>query len=318
MHFRSVADLNRCVARKAATISQQFDLIVGIPRSGMLAGSLIALHSNLPLCDIESYLRGADGAVGFSRSAFVRTSSATTRRRVLVVDDSICTGQEIGTARTRLSLCSARKDDVRFGAVYAAPGKESEVDLYWEVCHFPRCFEWNLMHGATISQSCVDIDGVLCVDPTEKENDDGEQYRHFLLNAPAYLIPSAPVGWLVTSRLEKYRGLTEEWLKRNNVRYRQLHMLDLPDKKTRVRLGLHGAFKADIYRKSGMRLFVESSPKQARQIADLTHKPVLCVETSTLVSPSIVTRGKRWTELAPKRIKTHIHQLRNSLRQLFP
>ena len=48
----------------------------------------------------------------------------------------------------------------------------------------------------------MDIDGVLCADPTPEENDDGEKYRHFLLNAPPLFIPKVTIGTLVTSRLE--------------------------------------------------------------------------------------------------------------------
>lgn len=51
----------------------------------------------------------------------------------------------------------------------------------------------------------MDIDGVLCADPTPEENDDGEKYRHFLLNTPPLFIPKVTIGTLVTSRLEKYR-----------------------------------------------------------------------------------------------------------------
>ena len=83
----------------------------------------------------------------------------------------------------------------------------------------PRVFEWNLMHGTVLANSCVDIDGVLCLDPTDEENDDGECYARFLRDTPALLLPTAPVAWLVTSRLEKYRKQTAEWLARHEVRY---------------------------------------------------------------------------------------------------
>lgn len=63
----------------------------------------------------------------------------------------------------------------------------------------------------------MDIDGVLCADPTPEENDDGEKYRHFLLNTPPLFIPKVTIGTLVTSRLEKYRPETEAWLQKNHV-----------------------------------------------------------------------------------------------------
>jgi len=41
-------------------------------------------------------------------------------------------------------------------------------------------FEWNALHHSNPERFCVDIDGVLCRDPTEAENDDGESYLEFL------------------------------------------------------------------------------------------------------------------------------------------
>ena len=76
---------------------------------------------------------------------------------------------------------------------------DGHVDLYREVVEMPRVFEWNLMHGTVLANSCMDIDGVLCLDPTDEENDDGERYLRFLSETPALLLPTAPVGWLVTS-----------------------------------------------------------------------------------------------------------------------
>ena len=60
----------------------------------------------------------------------------------------------------------------------------------------------------------MDFDGVLCRDPTEEENDDGDKYRYFIANVEPIFKPSVEIGWIVTSRLEKYRDLTENWLKK--------------------------------------------------------------------------------------------------------
>jgi uncharacterized HAD superfamily protein len=46
------------------------------------------------------------------------------------------------------------------------------------------------------------------------------------------LFPSAPLRYIVTSRLEKYRTHTESWLKYHHISYGRLYMLDLPDKQT--------------------------------------------------------------------------------------
>lgn len=53
MNYRSVDDLNEDSRELAFEIPNGIDLIVGIPRSGMLAGNLMALHLNLPLTDVD-------------------------------------------------------------------------------------------------------------------------------------------------------------------------------------------------------------------------------------------------------------------------
>jgi uncharacterized HAD superfamily protein len=56
-------------------------------------------------------------------------------------------------------------------------------------------------------------------------------------------------------------------------------MLDLPDKETRVRLGIHATFKSSIYRKyDRAALFIESSKYQSEEIHKQTGKNVFCIE----------------------------------------
>ena len=51
----------------------------------------------------------------------------------------------------------------------------------------------------------------------------------------------------------------------------------------RRRAARHGAWKGRIYAESGAPLFVESSLHQAQRIAAEAKRPVLCVETMTLL-----------------------------------
>src|SRR5437870_5771240 len=81
--------------------------------------------------------------------------------------------------------------------LYPAPRSEHHVDFYFEIVATPRCFEWNLMHHPwVLSKTCMDIDGVLCRDPSPEENDDGAQYRQFLTSTERRYLPTAPVRWL--------------------------------------------------------------------------------------------------------------------------
>ena len=58
MNYRSVNDLNHCIVANLHRLPRDIDLVVGIPRSGVLAASLIALHLNLPLVDLDGFIEG--------------------------------------------------------------------------------------------------------------------------------------------------------------------------------------------------------------------------------------------------------------------
>jgi orotate phosphoribosyltransferase len=198
-----------------------------------------------------------------------------------VVDDSILRGDALAAARRDIRLSPHQNDIVSFCAVYAHPSQRERVDL-WLECLENRVFEWNIMDHYLLSHSCVDIDGVLCRDPTEGENDDGPEYLHFIATVPALYRPSQPIGWLVTSRLSKFREPTERWLAAQGIRYQRLVMLDLPRREDRVARGCHARYKADVYRSVAARLFIESSVRQAQEIAVLARKPVFCMESRVM------------------------------------
>ena len=143
---------------------------------------------------------------------------------------------------------------------------------------------WGISSGA-IENSCVDIDGVLCVDPTQEENDDGERYRFFLEHATPKIIPTRKIKYLVSSRLEKYREETENWLATNKVAYEKLFMMDSTAEERRKK-GLHAVFKSEVYKQSDCWLFIESEPWQAAHISKETGKLVYCIKDNRFYDDS--------------------------------
>jgi uncharacterized HAD superfamily protein len=266
-------------------IPSDVDLVVGIPRSGMLAANLLALHLNLALTDLDGFVSGRIMGSGLQRKGIgKRCRSIAECRKALIVDDSILSGSEMERARKVVNQ-SGLESKAIYLAAFCTKDNRYQVDIALDICPTPRAFEWNLMHGHILPQCCVDIDGVLCVDPTPEQNDDGENYEHFLRNAVPLNRPTAKIGVLVTSRLQKYRGQTQEWLARNEIRYGELVMMDYPSMKERQAARAYAQFKADIYRSRGSALFVESSNELSREIARLSGKPTLCTETQVLYSP---------------------------------
>lgn len=301
MHFRSISDLYRDVWAALGRLPHDIDIVVGIPRSGMLPASMIALARNLPLADIDGFVEGRILNAGHTRREGAEGRGGFAH--ALVIDDSCLTGTSMREARAKLAHLDCR---LTFAAVYGPTRETTAVDFICAKVPEPRVFEWNVLHHPLVSRACFDIDGVLCVDPTEAQNDDGARYLDFLQTATVLHRPRREIAMLVTSRLEKYRRPTEDWLARQGIRYRELRMLDLPDAETRRRLGAHASFKAGVYRESGQDLFVESELHQARDIARLSGKPVLSLQGPQMIVPGALNPRAIGHKLAPSRMRAKV------------
>ncbi|VFB14934.1 Uncharacterized conserved protein [Bacteroides heparinolyticus] len=312
MNYRNINDLNEIILKRLYILPRDFDLIVGIPRSGMFPANLLALYLNRPVTDLDSFRNGHIYKSG-ERGQFFDMHRF---KKILVVDDSVATGSALNKCKELLKELQG-DFDISYCVVYAAPEKTNLVDYYFEAVPLPRYFQWNIMNHTGIRKACFDIDGVLCVDPTPEENDDGERYRQFLLNAKPLFIPGAPIGTLVTSRLEKYRPETEAWLAKHHVKYNKLVMLDLPDMAARRRANCHASFKAKEFASSmNYMLFVESNLSQAIEINHLTKKPVLCTENFRMIydSKSLLYNLKSGQSLP--RVRNFLLDIRNYIRRM--
>lgn len=274
INFRSVEDLNQLIKNKLHLIPN-VDCVVGVPRSGMLPATLIALYLGKPLGTTETL-----GKYSFDTTRRIvfglgREIPAPYRTKILVVDDSCFTGYAINKIKEQ---CSRHLDmDFIYCAIYVTESSKNMVDFYFDVVEQWRLWEWNIMDHLILESSCVDLDGVLCIDPTSEQNDDSENYLKFLATASPKFIPKHKIKAIVTCRLEKYREQTERWLKNHGVNYGSLYMMNVPDKATRQRLGQYGKYKSEIYNQTGAVLFIESNPNEAEEIYKLTNKPVYCL-----------------------------------------
>lgn len=278
MNYRSINDLNTTILKQLHLIPRDIDLIVGVPRSGMLPANLLALYLNLPYTDIHSFMKGFIYKSG-ARKQFFNESEY---KNILVVDDSIASGSAMKECKNDLAHL-ASKFNIKYCAVYYTPENGDLADYAFEAIPTPRYFQWNIFNHTTLEKACFDIDGVLCVDPSDEQNDDGPLYKAFLLNAAPLYIPGAKIGTIVTSRLEKYRSETETWLQANGVDYDKLVMLDLPDMKARQKANNHAGHKAKEYQSSNYNLFIESDLGQAIEINRATKKPVYCTENFEMI-----------------------------------
>lgn len=199
-------------------------------------------------------------------------------------------------------------------AVYALAASKRMVDIYFEVCEQPRMFEWNYMHHWALEYCCMDIDGVICENPTYLQNDDGKRYLKFLENAVPKFIPTQKVGRFVSARLEKYRPQTEAWIKKHGIEYNELFLLDGMSAQERGLLNAHAVYKANVYKNCDAIMFFESDYGQALEICKLSGKPVFCIETRTLItSDNVMQKLKAYNTEMKVTMKRILRKLRNSI-----
>jgi len=193
-------------------------------------------------------------------------------KNTLVFDDSVRFGR-------KLNEVQKSSPEPTYAVIYYSQdkGMNYKLDFKYKFIETPRLFEWNWINQEhIINRACFDFDGVLCHFPREDLSSGKIDYKEFLKNAIPKFIPDYEIGAICTGRLEKYRKETEEWLKKHNVKYRKLLMVNATEEE-RMMNRLHTKPKIEEYSKMGYVLFVEDETYQALQINHFTNKPVLDV-----------------------------------------
>lgn len=261
--FITLAQMHDDVYRLAARLPS-VSAVLGVPRSGALVASLLAARLGVPM-----------GLVGGKVESGLRLRlGRAVEGPALVVDDSVYQGGAMAQARKRAPGCL-------YACLYVAPGSEDKVDYFSRVVPGPRFFEWNFLGIHATSKFMFDMDGVLCREPCVFD-DDGEAYQSALRKAEPFMLPTVPVHSVVTSRLERWRPITENWLGRQGLQYGNLVMRDFTSAADRRAVGDPGGYKGQVFADSDATLFIESSHAQALRIHEVSRKPALSVERMQL------------------------------------
>lgn len=281
LNVRTLGDLQQAIACNLHRLDRgSFDVVVGIPRSGMIPATIIATMWQMPLADVVGYGQG----IIHGRSGRAETGG----RRVLLVDDTVNKGRAMARAVAMLPRGTKVTRACVYGP-YQVENPASIVDVAFEECRGPRAFAWNLMKHRRLPRWGFDFDGVLCRDNTKAENDDGPRYAAFLREVEPLFLPQRPIGHIITGRAEKYRAETEAWLARHGVQFEALHMTPFHTKAERMSAmkfaGGRGGWKARIAADLGLELFIESCPKQSGIIAREAGIPVFCTRTQSVALP---------------------------------
>lgn len=258
MQYRAIRDLEATVSSGIASLHVKPDLVVGVPRSGILAGMFASMASGSPLTDIEGFERGE---VVFPEHGKVDLSKSR-RLSVLVIDDCVNSGISLDKIRARL-LPYCDQHDFTFCVAYGPRKHNKYTDIIFEQLAAPHIFEWNVMHHDLLLGAMVDIDEVIFGDA---EPD--------ICNAP-FRIATKPIGFGVTRLPETMRPRLEDALKRRGVTVKRIEMLGTNMQET-------ARAKGACYLRTRSFLYIARSTATADMVACAAAKPVLSLNLQSI------------------------------------
>lgn len=240
--------------------------VYGVPRAGLVPAAMVAENLNIPMI-------ASDGTCLKGHRPVLDLNGP-----IAVIDDSSRSGASLIEA---VESTFGRRHKVVTGAVFGCRRAEAAMQeaglpfVTYEYVRPRRLFQWNWLAQNIVGQSGFDIDGVIVVDPPVSHKVDEEAYLAYIRNLTPLYVPARKVRYLVTGRLEKYRDVTEKTLRALGVQWGELIMKP-------SNAGNIGRWKASVVGELPIKLFVESSIRQAKKIA-ATGKSVLCTENMRML-----------------------------------
>jgi hypoxanthine phosphoribosyltransferase len=268
MNYRNLQDISKLIRANLKVIPREIDAVIGIPRSGMIAASMIATLMNKPLSEASTFFAG--------RMWAQRGNSHTVKSDglFLIVDDSISGGQTMKYIESSLRGVHRQARFLTL-AVYRKEQSPMMTNYTFETVPGPRVFEWNWHRHHYLKSAQLDMDGVICHDPTKEDQVDEKSFRIFASSAKPLFLPKYPVKAIATGRHEYLRGETELWLEEHGVRYGKLFMSTPERGATHTKIAafceVHPAW------------LVESNGSQAKRLRLHTGKSVLCTDNNVML-----------------------------------
>jgi hypoxanthine phosphoribosyltransferase len=276
MNIKSTSDMFELLRKKAYLIPDNVDLIVGVPRSGLLPALYLGIIKNIDVTDIDGYISGKTFNRG--QTTYKENNIKKIHKKILILDDSCHSGKTINEIKEIIkNTTEINNRDILYGSVYSSSPYNKNIDIYWEQLDPPHIFEWNFFKNQIMYRTYFDMDGVLCRNPSKEEEKDERNYLNFLNNVELLICPLIRFKGVVTGRSITYRKETENWLKKNKISYDELHMYPNKDRKS-IDSRKAAVFKSNIYKNSDAELFIESSLLEADIINKCTNKKVINYE----------------------------------------
>jgi uncharacterized HAD superfamily protein len=248
-------------------LPRRYDLIVGIPRAGLLFATFISQNLGVPLSTPDRLPQRWNGS---------KFSVTKPIKNILLVEDCTGSGSEILFAKQKAETLFPDAK-VQTGSVYAV---ESFVpDTYGKQLngHQRFFFEWDLMYLGAVSVAS-DLDGVICQDWPFTEDISEDSKLNWMRTVAPFMIPAYGVKAIITSRPERYRQTTTDWLRKHEVLFSYLIMDQSSQDVGRDYIG----HKVQAINQICPDLFFESHDSVAREVHFQTGVPVVSIESMRL------------------------------------
>lgn len=176
MTFFSVNDGVQACNQWAQILPNDFDVIIGIPRAGLMFANIIACKFGRPLSTPDNFLRGE---LWFSHDSPMPSEV----KKVLIVEDSVGFGKQI-TAVTKKIKAAYPDLEVETAGLFVIPQSKNLVDYSYAVKREPNLFEWNILTATWSWGDVVSaLDGVICSAPTADWKDSPKELANHIQNA---------------------------------------------------------------------------------------------------------------------------------------
>ena len=263
--------------------------IVGIPRSGVMAAVMVSEEIHVGTCSLAEFMLANGQEYVFWRHG-KRPIKHNDNGPIIIMEDTCWHGsmkRSVDMLRnafpneTFISCCIYLEGpcDIYCPDIHL-------VDIRKEALSDPEhpiaLYFHNILDSYFNNLYLYDIDGVICLNPPQ--DTDIEAYEDYLMHPTPLHIPSTPSGNPLTFcsyRLNKYRKLTEDFLKSQNIHVRDIIMYNAETITERNKVS-PGTYKGHVYRNSNFKLFIESNDKEAQEICKVSGKPVYCFETGRM------------------------------------
>ena len=252
-------------------LASDFDTVVAIPRSGMLIGSIISTYFGKPLSTPDMIIEGKQW---ISSESSLHEINLNFYGTILLVDDSLSSGKQMEKYAQLIQKYLPNKKIIT-AVLYKSKDSSYKLDRFYKEVPGKTLnhYDFSLMHQKLNLNLACDLDGILCKDYA------GQNYDDFLRNAIPHRIPIFQIDTIITARSEKHRKITEDWLKKYNVRYKNLYMLHENDNSDIERVI---KFKVKILLKERPDLYWESNDYLAKECFERTGIKTLCLENGHL------------------------------------